>query len=334
MAHQMLKPYSFLLYFLAILTFFFVGLTYAGIIEAGKNQGLAGGAIVLGYGVMGAFFGFIAALFVANRTNRKIIFRLNIILAICIVGFYAFYHLKYLERQKAKALEKQNIEKPKEPKQKTPTKPVAPDAEPTAMFINNNSKKNVFREVKDDGLGMFTPNFGEQQVLYFYGNPHFDKAFIEQTPYDSITFQKKEYGGYDIATAPPWLMPDHLKLDYDMLYFKVQSVTQEFVEVTVNTITNQTAFVSKYGGAIVYWPEFLLGVHSVEFPNPETETIYVKPLQYAGKVTIAYSFMKPLRIANEWMFVELQDDGFKSLGTGWIKWIADGKLLVRYSLLS
>jgi hypothetical protein len=331
MAHQMLKPYSFLLYFLAILTFFFVGLTYAGIIEAGKNQGLAGGAIVLGYGVMGAFFGFLMALFLANKTNRKIIFRLNIILAILCVGFYSYYHLKYLERQKAKALEKQHIELPKKP---IPTKPVVPEAEPMAMLVPNGFKKNVFNQENEDGLGMFKPNFGEQQVLYFYGNPYLGKALIEHTPYDSITFQKKEYGGYSIATAPPWLVPDHLKLDYDLLYFKVQSVTQEFVEVTVNTLTEQTAFVSKYDGAIAYWPEFLLSVHSVEFPNPETETIYVKPLEYAGKVDIAYSFMKPLRISNEWMFVELQDDDFKSLGTGWIKWIADGKLLVQYALLS
>lgn len=37
MAHQMLKPYSFLLYFLAILTFFFVGVTYSVIVESAKN---------------------------------------------------------------------------------------------------------------------------------------------------------------------------------------------------------------------------------------------------------------------------------------------------------
>ena len=103
MAHQMVKPYSWLLYLLAIIASFFVGLSYAGFIEAAKGQGLAGGAIVIGYGVVAAAIGLILALFVAYQTNRKTIFRLNIILAFCIAGFYGYYHIKYLERQKAKA---------------------------------------------------------------------------------------------------------------------------------------------------------------------------------------------------------------------------------------
>lgn len=121
----MLKPYSFLLYGLVLISFFFVGITYAGIVEAGKNQGLAGGAIVLGYGVTAACIGFLVALFVTHKTNGKVIFRLNIILAISIVGFWIFYHNKYLEKQKAKELENPKIEQPKQP---SPTTTVAPDA--------------------------------------------------------------------------------------------------------------------------------------------------------------------------------------------------------------
>ena len=91
---------------------------------------------------------------------------------------------------------------------------------------------------------------------------------------------------------------------------------------------------SKNAGNIVYWPEFLLGVHSVEFPNPGAETIYAKPLDHASLVITAYSFMKPLRISNQGMFVELQDYDFKPVGTGWIKWIKNSKLMIPYSLLS
>jgi hypothetical protein len=137
MAHQMLKPYSFLLYGLVLISFFFVGVTYAGIVEAGKNQGLAGGAIVLGYGVMAACIGFLVSLFITYKTNRKIIFRINIILAMSIVGFWAFYHHKYLEKQKTKELENPKIEQPKQP---SPTKTVTPDAEPIVMsthVLNN-----------------------------------------------------------------------------------------------------------------------------------------------------------------------------------------------------
>ena len=115
----MLKLYSLLLYPLTLIAFFFVGISYAGLVEAGKNQGLAGGAIVFGYGIMAAVIGLVIALFVAYRTNRKTIFWLNIILTVAIVVFNVFYHIKFLERQKVKALEKQNIEQPTQPTEPT-----------------------------------------------------------------------------------------------------------------------------------------------------------------------------------------------------------------------
>lgn len=113
MAHQMLKPYSFLLYFLSIIAFFFIGVTYAVIVDAGKNQGLAGGAIVVGYGIISTVIGLVIALVIAHNTNRKTIFNLNIILALCSIGFYAYYHVKYLERQKTKEQDQPKIEQPK-----------------------------------------------------------------------------------------------------------------------------------------------------------------------------------------------------------------------------
>ena len=103
MAHQMFKPYSWLLYLLAVLASFFAGLSYVGFIDAGKGQGLAAAAIVLGYGVIAAIFGLIAALFVAWQTQRRTILRLNIILALCIAVFAGHFYMTYLERQKAKA---------------------------------------------------------------------------------------------------------------------------------------------------------------------------------------------------------------------------------------
>lgn len=326
---KLIKPYCLLFYLLALITSFFVGMTIAGIVEAGKNQGLAGGAIVFGYGVIGAFIGLLISLFIANKSNRKIIFRLNIILALCIAGFYGYYHVKYLERQKTKELEKQKNE---QPKQKTsPAIDASAVAEPTAMLYKNERNPQT---KKESGLGMFTPNFYDNKTLYFYGNLTPGKSVQEHMPIDSITFKQREYGGFDIATAPPWLVPDHLNLDYDILYFKVKSVSHDFIQVVVNTTNNQTTFVDRYAGKIKYWPEFLLGVHSVEFPNPESETIYIKPLDHAAKVNTLYSYMRPLYITNTWMHVELQDYDFKPVGTGWIKWIKDGNLLIRYSLLS
>lgn len=317
----MLKPYSFLLYFLAIICSFFIGISYAGYIEAGKGQMLAGGAIVLGYGVMGSGIGLLIALYVAYKTNRKFIFNTNILLALSIVVFYGYYHLKYLEKQKAKELEQKEIEQPK----KTTT-PV--NTKDTAMLFPSETTETQI------SLGMFTPDFNENKPLYFYGNITLEKSLQEHMPIDSITFKQREYGGFDIATAPPWLVPEHLKLDYDMLYFKVKSVSRDFIEVVVNATNNQTSFVDIYAGKLLYWPEFLLSVHSVEFLEPSRQKVYARPFDAAGTIATPYSFFRPIKIENEWMYVELQDNGFKEVAKGWIRWQKDGKLLITYSLLS
>lgn len=331
MAHQVVKPYSFLMYFLAIIAFFFLGLVYAGITEAGKGQMLAGGAIVFFHGLIGAFIGLCLSIFIAIKAKRHVIIKINGLLTLIIVASFAYFYFDYQKRQREK-LENQapKKEQPTEPK---PTDPAskAQEIEPLAMLTENEIEIQSESEM---GLGMFTPNFYENKTLYFYENLTQGKSVQEHTPIDSITFKQHEYGGFDIATAPPWLVPDHLKLDYDMLYFKVKSISHDFIEVVVNTTNNQTSFVDRYAGKLQYWPEFLLGIHSVEFLQPTNYKVYVKPLDYAGTVATPYSFMRPIKIQNEWMYVELQGDDFKEVGKGWIRWTKDGNLLITYNLLS
>ncbi len=334
MAHPMLKPYGFLMYFLAIVAFFFVGVTYAGIIEAGKNQMLAGGAIVLGYGVMGSFAGLCLALFVAYRSGRKTIIRINIILLVSILSFWAYYTVKYQKRQKEK--QEQNRQ---EMEQREKTRPVAPEAVPAkfsssagiASFTSFSSRK---QNIEFMGLGMFSPDFGEKKTLYFYGNINHEKPLDEHLPYDSITFKRDEYNNIAIATAPPWLNPAHLKLDYGIFIFKVKTVFREFVEIEVNTANGQSSFVSLYDGNISYWPEFILKVHSVEFLHPATQKVKIKPLDHAGEVSAEFSIMQPVAVRQDWLMVTLMDSDYKKIGEGWVKWRMNGQLLLNYSLLS
>ncbi|WOD43852.1 hypothetical protein [Hwangdonia lutea] len=327
MAHNMIKPFSFLMYFLALIAFFFLGLIYAGITEAGKGQMLAGGAIVFGYGVIAAFIGLCIALILGYSLKRHFIIKINVLLTLIIAASFAYFTIKYQKRQKEKEqhkIEHQQSKRPTAPAENKIAKPIAMLAKNTSTF---NSKSPM-------GLGMFIPNFHENKTLYFYGNLTQGKSVQEHMPVDSITFKQREYGGFDIATAPPWLVPDHLKLDYDMLYFKVQSISHDFIEVTVNTTNNQTSFVDRYAGKLMYWPEFLLGINSVEFPNPENHNIYARPFDAAGTINTPYSFMRPLKVTDEWMYVALLDDDFKNKGHGWIRWKKQGKMLITYSLLS
>ena len=133
------------------------------------------------------------------------------------------------------------------------------------------------------GLGFFAPNFHESPVLYVYGNPNLEKSVADPIPIDSIVFERLARSGFDISYAPPWLAPDHLKLDYDMLYFRMQSLGRDFVEVTVNTRNQQIAYVSREVGKSLYWPEFLLNINSVEYLKGMDQGVYVKPLTHAGK---------------------------------------------------
>lgn len=331
MAHQAVKPYSFLMYFLAIIAFFFLGIVYAGITEAAKGQMLAGGAIVYGYGVIGAFIGLCLSLLIAFKTKRHIIIKINGLLVLAIVASFAYFYINYQKRQR----EKLENKPPKKEQQKTQvTKSKAEDAEQTKpMAMLTNTKVDIQSETYM-GLGMFTPNYYENKTLYFYGNITSGKSVQEHMPIDSITFKRLEYADFNIATAPPWLAPEHLKLDYGILYFKIKSVGRDFAEVIVNATNNQTAFVDKYAGKIQYWPEFLLGVHSIEFSDPSKYKVYARPFDYAGTIETPYNFIRPIKIENEWMYVELQGNDFKEVAKGWIRWRKDGKMLIIYSLLS
>lgn len=329
MAHQAVKPYSFLMYILAIIAFFFLGLMYAGMIDAGKGQMLAGGAIVFGYGVLGAFIGLILSLILAFKSSRSVILKLNIVLALVIIALFAYFRMKYQQRQEEKL-------KHELPKKEQPTKPTSHISDvgisqPIAMHFGSPRARQVEPIM---GLGMFTPNLHRNKPFYFYGDLTLGKSVQVYIFIDSITFRQREYGGFDIATAPPWLVPDHLKLDYDMLYFKITSVGHDFIEVVVNITNNQTAYVDRYAGTLSYWPDFLLQVNSVEFIDPTTQKVYARSFKKSGVVTTTFSVMKPKKIAHHWMLVELLNDNFEIVGKGWIQWKNEEKLLIRYSLLS
>ena len=79
------KPANLLFYFLFSFLFFFAGLSYAGLTDAGEGQGLAGGAIVLGYGVAFAFGAFIVSILVANTMPARSIKRFNKVIGFIVV---------------------------------------------------------------------------------------------------------------------------------------------------------------------------------------------------------------------------------------------------------
>lgn len=79
-----------------------MGVTYAGIIEAGKGQGLAAAAIVLGYGATSAFIAFLISLYVAYNFSGEVIRNINKVLALITLFYFAYFTWNYYNKAKPK----------------------------------------------------------------------------------------------------------------------------------------------------------------------------------------------------------------------------------------
>ena len=277
---------------LTILTCLLLGMFYGGMQAAGS--GLAGGAIVLSYGLGMAFIGLIGSLlFVRHKTVsaiRRGILLISAILLILIL-IVAF-------RISGKS--------------------------------GNPYQSNPNPEI---GIGIFIPQMFDQDVLYFYGPPTTGKTIYDHSPVDSLVFKKLEHK-IDITYAPPWFYPEYMKLDYDLLQLKAVALESEFVEVEVNKSTGDRRFVSRQAGQFLPWVAYLLQVSSVELLPDFPQDIKIKPLDYAGEVRMSYEILRPVRIKDNWMLVELQDENLKSLGIGWIKWRNNTHILLQVKRLS
>ncbi|HMQ67812.1 MAG TPA: hypothetical protein PKA90_02710 [Ignavibacteria bacterium] len=316
---QLLQPPSLIMYLLAILVFDILGMSFAAITGAAKGQGLAGGAIVFMYGVYAAIAALMTALIFCYKADPARIKKANRILAIALVvllvaiTFRIFLMNGSNENRSDTSYQKANI-----------------------LTANYNTGYSPVKDEPDYimGLGFFKPDIITKKVLYFYGEQNLNKPVYEHSPDDSLVFKKTEISNYDLIYAPPWLLPEHYKLDYDIFYLKLISVGKDFVEVSVNDRIQKMSFLDRYAGEILYWPEFLLSVNSVELLPDTDQKIRIKPLDYAGEVNIKHDFLKPVLIQDEWMSVELYDENYTLLGKGWIQWKDDNKLLISYSLLS
>ncbi len=322
---KLFKPSSLLLSLLALLVFFILGLLYAGWIEAGKNQGLAAGAIVLGYGVISAFFGLILSFFAIYYLSHRAVVKTNIVLSILLLGGVLLIVYNANQRKK----QRETDTKPTE--QLKPTSPVDQGKLLALAKLPTKHQKSNYASM---GLGFFKPNFFNSSVLHFYGKPNLEKSLNEHAPIDKLLFSQDELGNYVIAEAPPWFSPIHLKLEYGILFFKVISISEEFVEVIGNEHNGYSTFLSRTDGELIFWPDFLLTVSSIELLQDTIQPIRIKPLENASTITTTFSFMKVLSVKDEWVQVKLFDDDFMEKGLGWVRWKKEGQLLISYSLLS
>ena len=297
-------------------TGFFTG-ALAGSALISKNSGLAGGASVLMYGTAGLVILLILAVVLMNKIKPVTLKKVTIVLIL----FNIIYIIWIVVRV-------QSTINDGDPNKKIPQEKTDTVVASASFFYTQQNEQSEI------GLGMAAPDFYNKRQLYFYSKPNFGKPVQDHTPVDSIVFSQTEHHQYDITYAPPWFYPEHLKLDYDILYLKILSMNRDWLEVETNKKDWRSMWISQYEVTVYFWPEFLLNVFSIENPDPIKNPLRVKPLLHASEVlTKDYEFMKPLLIKDNWLWVSLMDNDFNSTGEGWIRWASDEKLLVSYSLL-
>ncbi|HMN24410.1 MAG TPA: hypothetical protein PKE38_07915 [Ignavibacteriaceae bacterium] len=298
---------------------FFFG-SFLGSATLPKGSGLAGPATVLFYGLIGALITALLSIFLVRKIERKLIIKITIILALLnlIPIGWVVYRFVTVTSQTQK----------EEPKKLTPTQI---RGSLISLFL---SSSKIYGEM-EMGLGMVKPDFYNRKVIYFYGFPNLEKPVSDHKPTDSLVFMQTEHNQIDISYAPPWFYPEHQKLDYDILYFKLLTMNRDWVQVELNKKTGQSAWMSRNDVSVLLWQEFLLNVFSIENLDPKSNLLRIKPLLHASEVMIKeYEIMAPVMIKDSWLKVNLFDKDFNIVGEAWLQWQYNGRLLITYSLLS
>lgn len=316
------KPARLAFYVLMLFVFFLIGLFFAGYIEVGKNEGLAGGAIVLGYGVMFGGIAFVASFFIAHLLEISKIKVINWVLLAVLLGTCGYTYFEY----KDKNARQEELNKPFQNKNTSPTEETVPVSANLLMKLDTPLSKHEL------GLGFYKHNFYKEPTLYFYGNITHGKSANEHTPQDSLALGRDTFGDFTLLSAPPWLLPEAMNQQFGIVYLKVIAVGREFVVVEGNSQNGQKVRIKKQGGELLYWPDFLLSTNSIDFLNAQAQVPKIKPFHEASDVNTAFEYMAILEIQGEWALVELKDKGLRQVDKGYIQWKKGDKLLINYIL--
>ena len=123
---KLIRPASILFCFLIVVIFFLAGMYLAKLVGAAKSQGLAGGAIVLFYGLVSAVIAFIVALVMVYQVRHGTIVKANWVFGII------FLLLVSLLAYRIKTLDKNE-----EPVNDYPKKPTSPVPDNQSLFSYN-----------------------------------------------------------------------------------------------------------------------------------------------------------------------------------------------------
>jgi hypothetical protein len=189
------------------------------------------------------------------------------------------------------------------------------------------------------GLGIAQVPPTPERPLYFYSLSTVAQHPDETAPTDSLTFRQGAHH-VEIATAPPWFVPEVLKLDYDALFLRAVTLSHDWVEVVVNTsetlprMIPRTMWVRREAVAFRPWAAFLLDVAAVEPLDQEANPIRTGPSDEAAVLSAAWLPVRPLAVQGDWLLVSTLGLADRIPPAGWLRWRGEDRLLVAYAILS
>lgn len=181
------------------------------------------------------------------------------------------------------------------------------------------------------GIAVVTPRPGD--TLRFYAPPRIGEQPGDSTPADTVRFGPGQ-PSVEIAEAPPWLVPEHLKMDYEIFHLRVVTLGEQWAEVIGNTTTGETWWVDRSQIAFVGWPQFLLDSSSVEAFDAEANPVRGRPFDAASILSTARAALPVLAVQGEWLQVATGQLADRMPPEGWIRWRRGDRLLVTYNPLS
>ena len=280
---------------------------YLGAVLTPEGSGLAGGAIVFWGGVGGALAGLLLGVLAAYLLPVGIAVRLRRLSLVAAVLATAAVGASVVgSRGEAYAAERDS-------------------RAPRVPWVN--------RADLPLGLGIARLQPRPDGVVHFYGQPRPGDSPGALPPIDTVRFRAGQ-PTVEIAEAPPWLVPEHLKMDYELFTLRALTLSPEWVEVIGNMRTGETWWVDRQAVQFVAWPEYLLSIHSVTIDDEDGNPIRLRPFDDSPILATTSAALPPLAVQGEWLKVATGHLADRIQPEGWVRWRRGDRLLLTCNPLS
>jgi hypothetical protein len=319
---------KFVVGFFLIVSLLFIGFVAGGTIAkyffVSPGDGLAGAGTAAMLGFLGAGIGLILSIILLRKLEEKARSILAAVLFVAALLLWVIFYQQYKQRQEER--ERENAELFGDRKPSTEVAPAIAETFPAE------SSELRLADGTEMGIGMVTVSPEIGKTLRFYSKQQHYELPENVQAIDSLTFKDSRHF-VDIATAPPWFVPQYMKLDYGFLQMIAITVQKDWVEVIVNKTNGQTSWVYRPDVSYATWSDFLLNVQSVELLNPTDFPPRIKPMDHASpdESVNANGIFYPVSVKDDWLQVHPDKEVDHDI---WVRWKRDGILLVKYSMLS